>query len=338
MSMDSPSTPARSGNEPPPGPDPGAPRRDDTSETLLPVDANTDSGLSDPMPAQDSAGGRDGDRLRESPVAGPGHRETVLTEYLAPGSRTAAAATPAEGVGEFLTGRMLLTAFQPIIDLTTGATTGVEAFTRFAGDGTDDAAHWFAAAARAGLGRELEFAALESALGAAAHLPPHLFVALKVSPPVCLDPLLPGLLHGSALAPDRTVLQLTEALTGAQLTAIATVLAPLRQQGVRLAVDHVGSYVDSIRHIRELEPDIIKIDRSLIAGIDTDPLRRAFGDAMAGFAGKLGATLIAEGIETRAELTTVRSLGMTTGQGYFLGRPTTSPEDWAHWHHLPDEP
>ncbi|QYF90456.1 MULTISPECIES: EAL domain-containing protein [Arthrobacter] len=331
--MDSSSIPARSGNEPPPGPDPGAPRRDDGSETPRFFDVDTESGPSDPVPAQDSAG----DRLRESRVAGPGHRETVLTEYLAPGSRTAAAATPAVGVGEFLTGRLLLTAFQPILDLSTGAIAGVEAFTRFAGDGSDDAQRWFAAAARAGLGRELEFAALESALCAAVHLPPHLYVALKVSPAVCLDPLLPGLFHGSALAPDRTVLQLTEPLTDAQLTALATVLAPLRRQGVRLAVDHVGSYADSIRHIRELEPDIIKIDRNLIAGIDTDYLRHAFGDAMAGFAGKLGATLVVEGIETAAELTTVRSLGMTAGQGYFLGRPTTSPEDWAHWHHLPEE-
>lgn len=250
---------------------------------------------------------------------------------------TPPAATPALKIGEILTGGMLLTAFQPIVDLTTGATTGVEAFTRFAGDGTEDADHWFAAAAVASLGRELEFAALESALGAAVHLPPQLYVALKVSPAVCLDPLLPGLLQGSALTPGRTVLQLTEALTDAQLTAIATVLAPLRRQGVLLGVDHAGSYVDSIRHIRQLRPDIIKIDRGLIAGIDTDYLRHAFGDAMAGFAGKLGATLVAEGIETGAELAAVRSLGITAGQGYFLGRPTTSPEDWAHWHELSDE-
>lgn len=253
------------------------------------------------------------------------------------GSAVPATAAPApeksaSAVGNVLADRMLLTAFQPIIDLTSGAFAGAEATTRFIDDESDTAGEWFSAAAHAGLGRELEFAALESGIGAAAQLPAHLYVALKVSPAVCLDPLLPGLLLRSDLSPDRLVLQLTEALTDAQTTALGFVLAPLRRHGVRLAVDRAGSYADSIRHLQQLEPDMIKIARTLIAGIDTDFLRHAFGGAMAGLAGKLGAELIAAGIETSAELSTVRSLGMTAGQGYFIGRPTTSPDDWAQWH------
>jgi EAL domain-containing protein (putative c-di-GMP-specific phosphodiesterase class I) len=156
-------------------------------------------------------------------------------------------------------------------------------------------------------------------------------VALKLSPDTCLDPLLPELLQASALSPDRMVLQLTEALTAGQPSALVAALLPLRRSGVRLAVDHVGSYCDSIPHIRQLGPDIIKLDRNLIAGIDTDTRRYAFGAAMTGFADQLGAALIAEGIETSDELAAVAGLGVSAGQGCFLGRPSTRPQDWASW-------
>ncbi|WP_307856979.1 EAL domain-containing protein [Pseudarthrobacter albicanus] len=310
--------------------------------------------LADPAPEQ----GRVRDQLREHVAAHPGHPETALTEHLISlrsltrlpagtskvrpqaagsaiqpqtGTPAPSAAERASRIEAVLKGRMLLTAFQPIYELSTGSVVGVEAFTRFVSDGGDNAGYWFAEAAEARLGSELEFAALESALAAARHLPTHLYVALKLSPATCLDPLLPGLLEESTLAPDRMVLQLTDALTAEQPAALGAALAPLRQRGVRLAIDHAGSYFDSIRHIRQLQPDIIKLDRNLIAGIDTDTLRHAFGEAMVGVAEQLGAALIAEGIETNDELAAVAGLGVTAVQGYFLGRPTTRPQDWAHW-------
>jgi EAL domain-containing protein (putative c-di-GMP-specific phosphodiesterase class I) len=93
----------------------------------------------------------------------------------------------------------------------------------------------------------------------------------------------------------------------------------------------VGSYFDSIRHVRQLRPEIIKLDRDLVAGIDSDNLRHAFGASMTAFAEQLGAVLIAEGIETGDELAALTALGVRTGQGYFLGRPSTRPQDWAGW-------
>ncbi|MET3920762.1 EAL domain-containing protein [Arthrobacter sp. UYEF20] len=245
---------------------------------------------------------------------------------------TATATTEsASRIQAVLAHRTLLTAFQPIFDLSTAAVVGVEAFTRFVSDGSDSADYWFTEAANAQLGSELEFAALESALTAAQHLPAHLYVALKLSPAICLDPLLPQFLQESGLSPGRTVLQLTEALTDEEPAALAAALEPLRRRGVRLAIDHVGSYFASIRHVRQLEPDIIKLDRNLIEGIDTDPLRHAFSEAMTGIAGQIGASVTAEGIETSAELAAVTGLGLTAGQGYFLGRPSTRPQDWDSW-------
>jgi len=86
-----------------------------------------------------------------------------------------------------------------------------------------------------------------------------------------------------------------------------------------------------MRHILELSPDLIKLDRDVIAGIDTDPARQALGTAMVGFAAGIGASLVAEGIETAAELSMVTTMGMHAGQGYLLGRPSVNPEDWVSW-------
>ena len=281
--------------------------------------------------------------LRELLAAHPSRPEAALAEHLLarssrvvlPVATECSSTLPATEVPlqieKILNGRMLVTAFQPIRELSTGTVVGGQAFTRFVSDGGDSAGEWFTAAAAARLDSELEFAALECALAAAQYLPVRLHVALKLSPATCLHPLLPGLIEESMPDLNRVVLQLTDALTPDQPAALVSALAPLRRRGVRLAVDHVGSYRESISHIRLLGPDIIKLDRDLVAGIDTDRLRHAFGGAMTGFAEQLGALLIAEGIETSGELAAVAALGVTVGEGYFLGRPTIRPQDWAGW-------
>jgi EAL domain-containing protein (putative c-di-GMP-specific phosphodiesterase class I) len=235
------------------------------------------------------------------------------------------------GIEAVLQGRMLVTAFQPILDFSHGGVVGAQALTRFVSDGGDEAADWFADARDARLGSDLEFAALESALAAAQELPAHLYVALKLSAATCLDPLLPGLLELSAVVPGRMVLELTEPPTREQAAALVPALGSLRRSGVRLAIDHAGSYFTAIGQIRQLRPDILKLDRNLVAGIDTDPFRSSLGEAMVGFAGLIGAVVIAQGIETPAELAAVSGLGASAGQGYLLGRPTIRPEDWNSW-------
>lgn len=108
-------------------------------------------------------------------------------------------------------------------------------------------------------------------------------------------------------------------------------LAPLRAQGLSIAVDDAGSGFASMRHVLHIRPDIIKLDRSHIAGIDDDEGQHALGAAMVEFARQIGASLIAEGIETPEELAAVAALGMTAGQGYLIGRPSIEPKDWARW-------
>lgn len=233
----------------------------------------------------------------------------------------------------------LLTAFQPIRRLGTGEVLGVEALTRFAdedgaGTGTE---FWFTEAAKVGLLGELEFAALHTAVTAAQALPPDIYVALNVSPQTCLNPRLTDLLHRSGLPLSRVVLELTERLEVSDYGPLLSALAPLREGGLRIAVDDAGSGFASMRHVLHIRPDIIKLDRSLIAGIDDDQGQHALGKALLDFAGEIGATLVAEGIETAEELAVVTRIGMTAGQGYLIGRPSIHPKDWSAWFRTPHE-
>ncbi len=227
--------------------------------------------------------------------------------------------------------RTLLTAFQPICHLGTGEIVGTEALTRFVSSPETPPGQWFVEADSIGRGPELEFLALETALLAAADLPAHLYVAVNLSPAACLDPRLNDMLRDSGLKPRRIVVELTERSAVDDYGRLAAALAPLRSAGIRIAVDDAGAGFSSMRHILRLSPELIKLDRTLIAGIYNEPNQRALCAAMVSFASQIGADLVAEGIETSSELSTVTALGVSAGQGYLLGRPSVLPADWSHW-------
>lgn len=223
----------------------------------------------------------------------------------------------------------MATAFQPIYDLATGHVAGAEAPTRFEGGHGPDV--WFAQAATAGLAVEVELAAVEAALSAAVQLPEHLYVSVNASPATCLSPQLSRLLRKSPVPADRIVLELTEHSPVDDYTTLLNALAPLRNSGMRVAVDDAGAGHSSMLHIVRLAPEIIKLDREVIAGIDSNDLQKALGRAMVTFARDIGATITAEGIETPSELAAVTDLRMTSAQGYFLSPPTLRPDQWARW-------
>ena len=129
--------------------------------------------------------------------------------------------------------------------------------------------------------------------------------------------------------PERIVVELTERSPVADYARLTAALAPLRSAGVRLAIDDVGAGFSSMRHILRLSPELIKLDRSLVAGIDDNPGQKALFAAMLSFASHIGAGLVAEGIETSSELATLAELGVDTGQGYLLGRPSVLTADWS---------
>ena len=94
---------------------------------------------------------------------------------------------------------------------------------------------------------------------------------------------------------------------------------------VRIAVDDAGAGFASLRHILELQPDIIKLDLALVRDIDSDPARQALAAGLRHFAALTGTTLIAEGVETLAEAMTVRHLGVELAQGFLFDRAPVQP-------------
>jgi PAS domain S-box-containing protein len=257
--------------------------------------------------------------------------EGTSREVPAETAQEAATALSRARVRNMIDANKLLTAFQPIHNLAAGHIVGAEALTRFLCDDGTGPEHWFKEAATAGLSAELEIAALQAALAAATGLPPGIYVALNNSPATCLDPRQPGILERSCLAMERIVLELTERLEVEEYFPLTSALGPLRERGLRIAVDDAGSGFASLRHVLQIRPDIIKLDRSLVAGIDNDEGRQALGATMVEFTRRIGAILVAEGIETEAERAAVTELGMAAGQGYLLGRPTVDEHEWESW-------
>ncbi len=231
--------------------------------------------------------------------------------------------------------KLLLTAFQPVNALPGGNVIGVEALTRFISDDGAGAHEWFTEATAAGLGTELEIAALHCALAAAQDIPEHLYVALNLTPAALRDPRAQALLAANLLTPVRTIVELTGNLEIADMPLL-NVLTPLRALGMRLAVSAVGAAMLPMDRIEELHPDIIKLDRHLIEGIDSNDGQRNRARNLIRLARSLEASVIAEGIEAESQLIEVTALGVDAVQGYLLGRPTVDPHNWSAWSLQPE--
>ena len=218
--------------------------------------------------------------------------------------------------------RLYRIVFQPIVDVATGAIRGAEALSRFSCAPLRPD-QWFAEAHRHGMGVELELAVLTAAIDQVGDLPDDAYLALNVSPAAAVDDRLSSVLRGCAL--DRVVLEITEHAEIDDYAELRQRLQRLREDGVRLAADDVGAGFASFAHVLELRPDLLKIDRSIMRGIDGDPARRSLVEAIVGLASRIDATVVAEGVETRAELGVVAALDVTAVQGYVIARPQELP-------------
>jgi PAS domain S-box-containing protein len=206
--------------------------------------------------------------------------------------------------------------FQPIVDMSSGQVLGYEALTRFDDETPPDRA--FKAAAAAGIGLELEAATIEAALAAFGPLPPDCFLDVNVSPDLVMArKQLRDLLRGSG---GRVVLEITEHDDVPDYVALRRAIATLGKN-VRFAVDDAGAGFASMRHILELAPSHVKLDRGLITRIDEDLARQALVAGLVHFARAIDVMLIAEGVETPAERDTLIQLGIQVGQGFLFGRP-----------------
>jgi EAL domain-containing protein (putative c-di-GMP-specific phosphodiesterase class I) len=226
-----------------------------------------------------------------------------------------------ERIRKIIDGRRFHPVFQPIVDLKQGRAIGYEALTRFADGASPEGV--FSEAMAVGLGPDLESATLEAAVAAAKELPRSAWLSLNVSPEliVAYQPL-QTLVKGTR---RHVVLEITEHTEIADYPALRAAVGDLGPKA-KLAVDDAGAGFASFRHILELRPAYIKLDRSLIADLESDQARPAMIVGLRHFARSVGARIIAEGIETAGEREILRILGISLGQGFLLGRPMPSAE------------
>lgn len=220
----------------------------------------------------------------------------------------------------------LAIALQPVVDLVTGRCLSMEALARFRSP-LESPAAVFAQAEQVGLRLELETMAASQAMSLLPSLVAPQCLAVNLSPDVGMH-LLP---RAAELPLDRIILEMTEHAAVTDYARVRALVQPLRDRGLRLAVDDAGAGYSSLRHIVELRPDIIKIDQALVAGIDQDPARRSALTTFVLLALDIGALIVAEGVETLAELRTLADLGVDAVQGYLLARPSTDAADIARW-------
>jgi EAL domain-containing protein (putative c-di-GMP-specific phosphodiesterase class I)/CheY-like chemotaxis protein len=208
---------------------------------------------------------------------------------------------------------------QPIVELPTGEVRAVEALTRFTDRPHRPPIEWFEDADRAGLRVPLELAVANAAIADLAILRADLSVAVNLSPVTIVSGRLPEILTGVAF--DRLIIEVTEHAPVEDYAPLNAALAHWRRNGVRLAVDDAGGGYASFAHILNLSPDLIKLDITLTHDIHADRQRQALARALIAYADEMEVSVVAEGIETTAELAELHGLGVHLGQGFHVGRP-----------------
>jgi diguanylate cyclase (GGDEF)-like protein len=228
------------------------------------------------------------------------------------------------------------TAYQPIVHLGSGSVIAYEALARPRHPDAPNPMVFFQSLEEAGLRLVGERSAFTAAMGGARHGLPRVKLFLNASPLTLVHPdfdvtELLDLAEAHDLSTSDLVVEVTESEAIEDLTTLERRIQRLRRLGIGVAVDDAGAGHASFRVITRLRPSYIKIDRDLVTGVDTDGARRAFIEAMVRFSRQIGSRLIAEGIETEAELACLAGLGVEAGQGYFLARPEigvfASPSD-----------
>jgi EAL domain-containing protein (putative c-di-GMP-specific phosphodiesterase class I) len=226
-------------------------------------------------------------------------------------------------IGRLIEGDGLGFALQPIVDLDSRQVIGAEALARFRGpDGEQmPTEETFLEAHSLGLGVDLELAVIDRALRSHRRLPDGLYLALNVSPTLLGRSELESAVARNDHAERPLVVELTEHQPVEDYTQLTDALERLRAYGVRVAVDDVGSGFASFRHVTRVSPEILKLDRTLVCGIDDDPVRQSLASAIVSFARDIGAIVVSEGIESEGELSCLVDLAIACGQGFYLGRP-----------------
>ena len=233
---------------------------------------------------------------------------------------------------EVIEHRLLRPAFQPILDFRAKSYLGYEGLIR-GPEGTDlhSPAMLFELARVTGQTEVLERLCREVTFRefATLGLPGKLFVNVSagcLSDPFFLNGDTAKLLQEVGLRPQQIVIEITENQHVSDFSVLRDQLATYRKLGYQIAVDDLGEGFSNLRMWSEVRPEFVKIDRHFINGIADDALKFQLVKAIQEISEASHARIIAEGIETEAEFTTVRDLGIEFGQGFLISRPQHLPE------------
>jgi EAL domain-containing protein (putative c-di-GMP-specific phosphodiesterase class I)/GGDEF domain-containing protein len=219
------------------------------------------------------------------------------------------------------------TLVHPILDLRDFTIVGYEALSRGPEGGEFERPDkLFKVAYDSDLVLRLERLCRKKAIAAAADIPEGRLLFLNIEPEAISDPelrdvMFTALLADAAITPDRIVLEITERTAIVDFGSFRATLEYLRALGFAVAVDDAGAGYGSLQCLAEVKPEWLKIDISLVRGVDTDEVRRQLMSSLVIFARKVGVKLVAEGIETREELETLKEIGVTYGQGFYFTKP-----------------
>lgn len=223
--------------------------------------------------------------------------------------------------------------FQPVVALGGGlATRFVEALTRGPrGTNLENADVLFEYARRKGMAAELDRLCVRLAIAEAAALPPRLGLSLNVHASTLeqdrsFAPHLLELSVENRRAPSDLIVEIVEHAPRWSEAGFHEALATLRHAGVRIALDDIGCGQSSYRMMLDCNPEYFKIDRYLVQGSHADARRRAVLDSIRSLARTFAAQVVAEGVETAADLATVHDLDFDLAQGYLLAAPQTAAD------------
>ena len=211
---------------------------------------------------------------------------------------------------------------QPIVDIELGEPHAYEALARFNAGGNQGPLQWFALAEEFGMRGDLELACLRAALDLLPGLPTGARLSVNLSAPLLADPRTLAVLDS---LPDVSslIVEVTEEALVRQGPDVERATSALRSRGVLFAVDDIGAGYSGLGQLATLRPAYLKLDRGLVAGLDHEPALASLVRVLAGYARSTGGLLVAEGVETEAELAEVRAAGVPLVQGFLLARPGT---------------
>lgn len=216
--------------------------------------------------------------------------------------------------------------YEPIVRLSDGSVIGFEGLARGpVGSRLHTPMALFKTAEIWGLDYELDCLCRRLALQGARGLPEGVKLFVNCLPAAVHDPIFQAsrireALEATGLSPSDLVLEVSERQAIASYALFRDAIAYFSDLGVGIAVDDMGAGYSSLATALELRPEFLKIDRSLISGIDNDPPRREMVRALQVLAERTGAVVVAEGIERQEELETLLEIGVDCGQGFLFGR------------------